>query len=103
MTDQNTDDGPWVIVVGTVDPVDTTAIHLDRFEMDGAPFIPVFGNPEVFRERMIGTPSANRALKIKLELLQGILKGDERLIFDTGQGDPIPMSVADLRGIATRQ
>lgn len=102
MTDQTEADGPWVIVVGTLDPVDTTAIHLDRFEMDGLPFIPVFGNPEVFRQRMLGTPSADRALKIKLELLQEILKGDERLVFDTGQGAPIPMSVADLRGIATR-
>lgn len=102
MTDHAKDDGPWVIVIGALDPVDATAIRLDRFMLDGAPFVPVFANPDVFRERMAGTASADRALNIRLELLQDILTPDERIIFDTGQGDPTEMSIADLARIASR-
>lgn len=102
MTDQTKDDGPWVIVVGALDAVDATAIRLDRFELDGAPFVPVFANPDVFRDRMAGTASADRALSIRLELLEDILDGNERIIFDTGQGDPTEMIIADLARIAGR-
>jgi hypothetical protein len=87
-----------VVVIGGWDDPDSKSLRLQTFKADGQPFIPLFSDEAAFKRQVKGSGFEGDGIVIDRRLLVSILRGDEVLILNPGDPDPLRLTKADLSG-----
>ncbi len=89
-----------LVVIGGWDDPESKSLRLQNFQADGRPYIPIFSDEAAFKRQVKGSGFEADGLVIDRRLLVSILRGDEMLILDPGDPDPLRLTKADLVGSA---
>jgi hypothetical protein len=73
-----------VIIIAELKEADGDAIRIQNFDKDGISFIPLFSSKNAFDVLTEGTDFSDKGISIDLEMLLGMMKGDEKLILNPG-------------------
>lgn len=85
-----------IIVIGGWDDPASRSLRLQNFVANGEPFIPIFSDEAAFERQVKGSGFEDDGLAIDRDLLLSFLSGDEVLILNPGDPDPVKMTKADL-------
>ena len=87
-----------LVVIGSWDDPASKSLRLQNFEAEGGPFIPVFSDEAAFKRQVKGSGFEADGIVIDRRFLFAILRGDEVLILDPGDPEPVRLTKADLAG-----
>ena len=85
-----------IIVIGEWDDPACRTLKLQNFVADGISFIPLFSDEAAFERQVKGSGFEDDGLAIDCNLLLSMLHGDELLILNPNDPDPVKMTKADL-------
>ena len=88
-----------VIVIGGWEDPASRSLRLQNFVADGESFIPIFSDDAAFERQIKGSGFEDDGLAIDRDLLLSILTGNELLILNPGDSNPVRMTKADLMDI----
>ena len=89
------DDADFVVIVATWDDPQGRNIVIQDFVRDGRAFIPIFSDEARFKAETAGSGFEDKGVRIRKDLLRGLLKGDEHLVLNPGT-DARTITRADL-------
>lgn len=87
-----------VVVIGGWDDPEARSLRLQNFVGKDGPFIPIFSDEAAFKRQVKGSGFEQDGIVIDRRFLFSILRGDEVLILDPGDPDPVRLTKADLSG-----
>ena len=85
-----------IIVIGDWDNEQSTSLRLQDFVSGGESFIPIFSDEQQFRRQVRGSGFEGKGVAIDRNLLHSLLRGDELLILNPGDSNPVRMRKADI-------
>ena len=85
-----------IIVIGRWDDPALRTLRLQKFVANGELFIPIFSDEAAFGRQLKGSDFEEDGLAINRDLLLSMLSGDELLILNPGDPNPVKMTRADL-------
>ncbi len=85
-----------VVVIGGWDDPESRTLRLQNFKADGQSYIPIFSDEAAFKRQVKGSGFEGDGIVIERRVLVAILRGDEVLILNPGDPDPLRLTKADL-------
>lgn len=85
-----------IIVIGGWEDPASRSFRLQSFVTNGESFIPIFSDEAAFERQVEGSGFEDDGLAIDRKMLLSILSGDELLVLNPGDPNPVRMTKADL-------